>query len=99
MDERAGQRNLLLHAARISLDPLAATVPEAEPLKQRLRVVLRRFRIERPKAGDEFQVLHGVEFTVENGVVGQVGELLLGATRLGNHVDAVDFDLPGVPAG
>ena len=61
MDERAGEGDLLLHAARVGFDPLMAAVPQAEALEEFLGAGTGDDLVDVPERGDEFEVLHRVE--------------------------------------
>ena len=75
-----------------------AAVPQAEALEQFLRAGAGHLRVDIPERGDELEMLHRVKPRIEDGIIRDVGERLLGALRLGDGVDAADADLAGIGA-
>ena len=96
VDQRAGQRRLLLHAARKTLAALVAMRPQVQPLEQLTRIARRNLRIHAPQAGHELQIFHHRELVVEQRLVRQPGDQLLGHARLGQRIHAEHLDAAGI---
>ena len=99
VDERASQRQFLLHAARKAFAAAVALVPQGQALQQGFGA---RFGVSSrhvPQAGDEGQILDGCQLVVQQGLVGQPGDQALGSNRIGQRIHPEHADIPGVRAG
>ena len=97
VNQRAGERRLLLHAAGKALATLAAVGPKAELGEQELAFFARNRRFDAPQARDEFQVFERIELVIEHRLVGQPGDDALGFDGIAPRVDAENSDFAGVP--
>ncbi len=93
MDKRAGEGQPLLHAARKSFAALATMRPETEAFEQLFREPLGPSALDRPKAGDEFEILERVEFVVKHRFVGQPRDDALGFNGLTTSVNSKNANL------
>jgi hypothetical protein len=95
VDQRAGQRQLLLHAAREPSVSSCACWP-GPATRAVARARLGRLALDAPQAGHEFQVLGRLELPVQHGIVRQVGHAALGLRRVARQVDAEHLDAAGI---
>ena len=96
VDQRAGQRHLLLHAARKTLAAGAGVVGEAERRQKLVGARLGDFRRHAPEAGDEFEIFDRGKLVIEHGLVRQPGGHALGGDRVAQGVDPEDRDFAGI---
>ena len=96
VDQRAGQRHLLAHAAREALAALVGVRSEAQPVDQLGGGRGGLGPIDAPQAGDEFEILERRQLVVDHRLVGEPRHQPLGGDRIGQRVDAVDRDRAGV---
>ena len=96
MDQRAGERHLLLHAARETLAALAGVAFEAEHAEQFVGALFGDARRHAPQARDEFEIFDRGQLVVEHRLVRQPGGDALGANRVAQGVDAEDRDVAGI---
>ena len=92
VNQRAGERRLLLHAAGKALATLAAMRPQAELGEQKLAFFARNSGFDAPQARDEFQVFERIELVIEHRLVGQPGDDALGFDWILARVDAENSD-------
>src|SRR5262249_13158281 len=92
VQERAGERRLLFHAARKTLAALVAVRPQVEALEQLLARSLDALRVHAPEAADAGEAFDRRELVVEQRLVRHPGDHALGRRRVGERVDAEDLD-------
>ena len=99
VDERASQRQFLLHAARKAFAAAVALVPKGQALQQGFGARFGSGGRHLPQAGDKGQILERCQLIIEQGLVGQPGDQALGSNRIGQRIHPEHADIPGVRAG
>jgi hypothetical protein len=99
VDQRACQRDLLLHAARKPLAAGIALFPKVEPLQQPVGFGGGMGGVHPPQARDEGEIFKRSKLVVEHRLVGQPGGDRLGAERIALCVDPEDLDRSRVGRG
>ena len=90
VDQGAGEDGFLLHAAREGLAAIIAVVPQAEKFEQAFGIGAGGGGIDAPEAGDEFEIFPRGELVIEQGLVRQPGDGLLGGERIAAGVGSED---------
>ena len=87
---------LLIHAARECLTAIVAVVPQAEQAQQLFRALCGSRGVDAPEASDEFEIFPRGQLVVEQRLVRQPGDMLLGGGWIAAGVDAKDADFAGI---
>ena len=96
VDQRAGERDLLLHAARKALAALAAVPPQAERGEQDSLVSRATAGSTPHRPATNSQIFERIELVIEHRLVGQPGDDALGLHRSAARVDAENSDFAAV---